>query len=69
MESNSRIAALLGLLMALPITLFWTCISGIGIALVCLVIFPSEYFLQAALLFTTIFFIILNINGWRELRR
>lgn len=69
MESNSKITALLGLLMALPITLFWTGVSGLGITLVCLVIFPSEYFLQAALLFTTLFFIILNVNGWRELRR
>ena len=69
MESNSKITALLGLLMALPITLFWTGESGIGITLVCLVIFPSEYFLQATLLFTTLFFIVLNVNGWRELRR
>jgi hypothetical protein len=69
MESNSKITALLGLLMALPITLFWTGVSGLGITLVCLVIFPSEYFLQAALLFTTLFFIVLNVNGWRELRR
>ncbi|WP_418378649.1 hypothetical protein [Acidaminococcus sp.] len=69
MESNSKITALLGLVMALPITLFWTGVSGLGITLVCLVIFPSEYFLQAALLFTTLFFIVLNVNGWRELRR
>lgn len=69
MESNSKITALLGLLMALPITLFWTGVSGIGITLVCLVIFRSEYFLQATLLFTTLFFIVLNVNGWRELRR
>lgn len=69
MESNSKITALLGLLMALPITLFWTGVSGICITLVCLVIFPSEYFLQATLLFTTLFFIVLNVNGWRELRR
>lgn len=69
MESNSTVTALLGLLMTLPITLFYTGIAGIGITLICLVILPSEYFLQAALLFTILFFIVLNINGWRELRK
>lgn len=69
MQSNSKLSAILGLLIALPVTLFWTAISGIGITLVCLVIFPSEYFLKASVLFTTIFFIAMNIVGWREIRR
>jgi hypothetical protein len=67
MESHSRLFALFGLLVALPGTLFWTGVAGIPICLLCLLIF-GKYFWEATVFFTTIFFIALNVQSYREFR-